>query len=381
VPRRYPPEFRRKVLDLLRAGRTVAELSRDLQISDQTIYNWRRQHLIDTGQLSGITSTDQAELVTARRRIAELETELAIHRRAAQLLKEAVPPKERFAAIKVMAAEGLPVEVCCRVVDVSVSGYYAWRNRPPSARALRHAWLTDQIRAVHLASRGTYGSRRVHAELRLGRGIVVGYHAVEMLMHRSGIRGLPGSRRPRPKHQTPTAADLVNRDFARPAPNQLWVTDITEHPTREGKVYCAVVLDTYSRKVVGWSIDSAQTATLVTNALGMAISNRQPTGTVIHSDHGTQFTSWAFTRRARESGLAPSMGSIGDCYDNGMIESFWGRMQTELLNRRRWRTRIELANAIFEYLEIFHNRQRRHSALGMLTPVEYETLRPTLSVA
>ncbi|MFI2652894.1 IS3 family transposase [Micromonospora fulviviridis] len=382
MPRSYPPEFRRKVLDLLKAGRSVAELVRDLEISDQTIYNWRRQELIDTGQMPGVTSGDQAELVAARRRIAELETELAVHRRAAELLKEVVPPKDRFAVIQQMAAEGLPVEVCCRVLDVSASGYYAWRNRPPSSRALRHVWLTEQIRAVHLASRGTYGSRRVHAELRLGRGLVVGYHAVEMLMRRAGIRGLPGSRRPRPKHQTPTASDLVNRDFTRSSPNQLWVTDITEHPTREGKVYCAVVLDTFSRKVVGWSIDATQTATLVTNALSMAISNRQPTGTVIHSDHGVQFTSWAFTRRVQEAGLAPSMGSIGDCYDNGMIESFWGRMQTELLNRRRWRTRIELANAIFEYLEIFHNRQRRHSSLGMLTPTEYERLHPiALSVA
>lgn len=381
MPRRYDPEFRRKVLDLLKAGRSVTDLARDLQISDQTIYNWRRQHLIDSGQLPGVTSTDQAELVAARRRIAELETELTIHRRAAELLKEAVPPKGRYAAIATMAAEGLPVEVCCRVLDVSVSGFYAWRNRPPSARALRHTWLTEQIRAVHLASRGTYGSRRVHAELRLGHGILVGYHAVTMLMHRAGIHGLPGSRRPRPKHQTPTAADLVNRDFARTGPNLLWVTDITEHPTREGKVYCAVVLDVFSRRVVGWSIDSAQNATLVTNALGMAISNRRPAGTVIHSDHGTQFTSWAFTRRARESGLVPSMGSVGDCYDNGMIEAFWARMQTELLDRRRWRTRIELANAIFEYLEIFYNRQRRHSAIGMLTPIEYEKLHPALTVA
>jgi putative transposase len=271
---------------------------------------------------------------------------------------------------------------CCRILDVSASGYYAWLTRAPSAWSLRHLWLTEQIQAVHTASRGTYGSRRVHAELRLGRGIVVGYHAVEMLMRRAGIHGLPGSRRPRPKHETPTPGDLVNRNFARPAPNLLWVTDITEHPTREGKVYCAVVLDTFSRKVIGWSIDSAQTATLVTNALSMAISNRQPSGTIIHSDHGVQFGSWVFTRRVHEAGLAPSMGSIGDCYDNGMMESFWARMQTELLDRRRWRTRIELANAIFEYLEIFHNRQRRHSALGMLTPIEYERLHPTtLSVA
>jgi putative transposase len=141
-------------------------------------------------------------------------------------------------------------------------------------------------------------------------------------------------------------------------------------------VYCAVLLDVHSRRVVGWSIDSSQTAALATNALGMAISNRSPlpSGTVIHSDHGVQYTSWAFTRRAKESGLVPSMGSIGDCYDNAVIESFWGRVQTELLNRRRWRTRIELANALFEYFEIFHNRRRRHSALGMLTPTEYELL-------
>lgn len=138
-----------------------------------------------------------------------------------------------------------------------------------------------------------------------------------------------------------------------------------------------MVLDVYSRRVVGWSIDASQTAGLVTNALGMAVQNRAPSpGTVIHSDHGTQYTSWAFTQRAKDSGLVPSMGSVGDCYDNAVIESFWGRMQTELLNRQRWKTRIELANAIFEYLEIFHNRQRRHSAIGMLTPIEYEKIYP-----
>ena len=144
------------------------------------------------------------------------------------------------------------------------------------------------------------------------------------------------------------------------------------------------MLDTFSRRVVGWSIDSSQTSTLVTNALSMAIHNRRPTAeTIIHSDHGTQgqFTSWAFTRRAQESGLCPSMGSIGDCFDNAVIESFWGRMQTELLNRKRWKTRIELANAIFDYLEIFHNRQRRHSSIGMLTPIEYEILHQQQPVA
>jgi putative transposase len=278
-----------------------------------------------------------------------------------------------------MAGEGLPVQLASRILRVSESGYYRWQARPASARSLRHVFLTEVIAAVHTASRGVYGARRVHAELTLGRGITVSHGAVELLMQRAGLRGLPGNKSRRPRPEVPTAADLVKREFARHARDHLWVTDITEHPTREGKVYCAVVLDTYSRRVVGWSIDATQTAALVTNALSMAISNRSPhQGTVIHSDHGTQYTSWAFTKRARDSGLVPSMGSVGDCYDNAMMESFWGRMQTELLNRKKWRTRIELANAIFEYLEIFHNRQRRHSALGMLTPVEYELRPPTL---
>jgi putative transposase len=208
-----------------------------------------------------------------------------------------------------MAGEGIPVEVACRVLDVSVSGYYAFLSRPPSARAIRHAWLTDLITDVHQASRGIYGARRVHAELTLGRGIVVGHGAVAMLMRRAGlsrVTGRPKWRRAKPEQ---IAIDLVDRQFTRTGSNQLWVTDITEHPTREGKVYCAVVLDAYSRRVVGWSIDSSPTASLVTNALGMAINTRTPTaGVIIHSDQGTQFVSWAFTQRAKDSGLVPSMG-------------------------------------------------------------------------
>lgn len=269
-------------------------------------------------------------------------------------------------------SEGLPVEVTCRVVGVSVSGFYMWKHRKPSARSVRHAMVADVIRQVHNESRRTYGARRVHAELVLGRQMTVARCTVELVMRRLGLAGLPGRPRYRKIPNTPTASDLVNRDFARTEPNRLWLTDITEHRTREGKVYCAVVLDAFSRRVVGWSIDSSQTASLVVNALGMAIENRQAEGVVIHSDHGTQYTSWAYTRRALDSGLVPSMGSIGDCYDNGQMESFWARLQVELLNRKRWNTRLELANAIFEYLEIFHNRQRRHSSLGMLSPIEYE---------
>ena len=151
------------------------------------------------------------------------------------------------------------------------------------------------------------------------------------------------------------------------------MTDITEHPTREGKIYCCVVLDAFSRRVVGWSIDSTQTAVLVTNALGMATRRRDPAGgLVIHADRGVQFTSWSFSQKVREAGLAPSIGAIGCPYDNAVVEAFWGRMQVELLNRKSWKTRIELASAIHDYIELFHNARRRHSALGMLTPTEYE---------
>jgi transposase InsO family protein len=280
-----------------------------------------------------------------------------------------------------MAAEGCSVLLACRVLAVSESGFYAGRHRPPSARAIRHAVLTDLIGRVHLDSRGTYGARRVHAELTLGHGLSVGHCAVELLMRRAGIAGVSGRPRFRRLPNVATASDLVERRFGREESDRLWVTDITEHPTREGKVYCAVVLDVFSRRVVGWSIDASATAALVTNALGMAIEERRPDGTVIHSDQGTQFTSWAFTRRALDSGLMPSMGAVGSCFDNAMIESFWSRMQVELLDRRAWRTRVELANAIFEYLEIFHNRQRRHSALGMLTPIEFETRHQSATVA
>ena len=236
--------------------------------------------------------------------------------------------------------------------------------------------LNDLITEIHTAAHGIYGGRRIHAELTLGRGVVVGHGPVEMLMRRAGPQGLTGRRRWTRIRPDNIATDRVERNFNRSGPNQLCVTDITEHPTREGKVYCCGILDTYSPRVVGWSIDSSPTGSLVTNALGMAIDTRlnknSRAGTIIHSDQGVQFGSWAFTQRAEDSGLLASMGSIGDCYDNSMIESFWSRMHVELLNQKKWNTRIELANATFEYLEIWHNRKRRHSHLGWLTPIEFE---------
>ena len=273
-----------------------------------------------------------------------------------------------------LAGQGVNVRHACRCLGVTESGYYAWRSRPTSPRALRRIFLATQITEVHRDSAGVYGAHRVTAELRFGRRIIAGHNAVAAIMRELGIRGLPNRRLPRgARVGNVTCGDLVRREFRRQAPDQLWMTDITEHPTREGKIYCCVVLDAFSRLVVGWSIDSTQTTVLVTNALGMATRRRDPTGgLVIHSDRGVQFTSWAFSQKVRDAGLAPSIGAVGCPYDNAVVEAFWGRMQVELLNRKSWKTRIELASAIHDYIELFHNSRRRHSALDMLTPAEYE---------
>jgi putative transposase len=277
--------------------------------------------------------------------------------------------------IESLAGQGMNIRACTIMLGVSESGYYDWKDRPLSARALRRVWLGGLIADVHDASSGTYGALRVTAELRLAHATIVGHNAVASIMGELGLQGLPTRRKPKSLGvNLASAADLVKREFARSEPNRLWMTDITEHRTREGKVYCCVVLDAFSRKVIGWSIDSTQTATLVTNALGMAITARKLSNhAIIHSDRGAQFTSWAFSEKVRSAGLAPSMGAVGSPYDNAMMEAFWARMQVELLNRHRWRTRIELANKIFEYLELFHNKKRRHSSLNMLTPDAYET--------
>lgn len=236
--------------------------------------------------------------------------------------------------------------------------------------------LSDAVAAVHAQSRGVYGYRRVVAALRMESNLVVNHKLVASIMTELGLRGLPRRRAPRRNlANIATASDLVNRDFTATSTNQLWVTDITEHPTTEGRVFACVVLDAYSRKAVGWAIGRRADTTLVNSAIDMAARRRSfTTDTIIHADHGPQFTAWAFTMNVRSHGLRLSMGTVGDCYDNALIESFWGRMQTELLNTQKWITVEQLSVAIADYIENFHNTARRHSALNMLTPTEFETI-------
>ena len=220
---------------------------------------------------------------------------------------------------------------------------------------------------------------RIRAALEIEQGLIVNTKLVKKIMRQLNIRGLPGPRKGvKNLKNAPTCEDLVQRNFKAAAPNELWLTDITEHETQEGKLYCCVVLDMYSRKVVGWAIDRRCEAVLVNDALQKASASRKSSpSTVIHSDHGSQFTSWAFTENVRRLGLVSSMGTIGDCFDNAPMESFWGSMQIELLDRQRWRTILELAIAIADYIEHFYKLARRHSALGYLTPNECEVLHST----
>jgi transposase InsO family protein len=281
-----------------------------------------------------------------------------------------------FRLVHELAADGVRVAVACRMLRVSTSGYYEQCGRPPSLRAAADEALTAEIREIHTCSRGTYGAPRVHAELRLGRGLRCSRKRVARLMRAARLCGIYRRRWRRASLLAPVHDDLVRRRFVADAPDRLWLTDITEHPTREGKVYLAAVLDVYARRIVGWSIADHLRSELVVDALEMARWRRRPAPgrTVLHSDRGAQYTSWAFGHRLREAGLLGSMGRVGSAYDNAMMESFFGTLQRELLDRRQWATRKELASAIFEWIEAWYNPRRRHTSIGNLSPVDYERL-------
>jgi putative transposase len=264
----------------------------------------------------------------------------------------------------------------CRVLGVARAGYYPWAAGPPSRRTLDDAYLAEHVRAIHARSRGTYGAPRVHAELRLGLDVHVGRKRVARLMREHGLQGVHRRRRGGSTRRDPTARpapDLVERNFLPAGPDRLWVADITQQRTGEGWLYLAVILDAFSRRVLGWSMANHLRTELVLDALDMAIAQRHPdAGLVHHSDHGCQYTSFAFGRRLTASELTASMGTVGDALDNAVAESFFATLECELLDRYPWPTRAGLRTAIFDFIEVFYHRQRRHSTLDHATPVIYE---------
>jgi putative transposase len=265
----------------------------------------------------------------------------------------------------------------CRLLGISPSGFYAWHRRLPSSRAVADGVLSARIRAIQARSRETYGVPRAQAEL-AAEGSSVSRKRVARLMLAAGIAGVSRRRRfstTQRDRQARPAPDLVDRNFAVSGPDQLWVADITYIPTWGGFLYLAVVVDAWSRRVVGWAMATHLRTELVLEALNMALGQRRPSGVIHHSDQGTQYTSIAFGLRCRQAGVRPSMGSVGDCFDNALCESFFATVECELLDRHTFRTQIEARLAVFDFLEGWYNRHRRHSALGYLSPVNFEKQR------
>lgn len=264
--------------------------------------------------------------------------------------------------------------VVCRVLGVSASGYHAWRRRPPSRRATEDAELTARIKAIHEMSDGTYGAPRIRAELADVDGRKIAIRRIARLMREAGIAGV--SRRrfcvTTTRDGSPAKPDLVERKFEANGPNKLWVADITYIPTWAGFLFLAVVIDVWSRRVVGWSMANHLKTDLVLAALDTAVAQRQPSGVIHHSDHGTQYTSVAFGQRCQQAGIRPSMGSVGDAYDNAMCESFFASLECELLDRHVLKSHADARMAVFRYIEGWYNPHRRHSALDYQSPINYE---------
>lgn len=267
----------------------------------------------------------------------------------------------------------------CRVLDVSRSGYYAWRRREPSARSKADAALLEAIREIHDESDGTYGAPRVHAELCEGgpEAPQASLNRVARVMRAAGIQGVSPRKWVRTTlrgEDARPAPDLVDRDFTATGPDQLWVADITYVPTWSGFLFLAIVLDVWSRRIVGWAMATHLRTELVLEAMDMALRQRRPRGVIHHSDQGCQYTSLAFGRRCDLMGVRPSMGSVGDAYDNAMAESFFGTLECELLDRRSFRTPVHARLELFRYIEGWYNPRRRHSALGYLSPSNFEAM-------
>jgi putative transposase len=267
-----------------------------------------------------------------------------------------------------------PIATMCRLLGVSASGYHAWQRRPPARRSQADAALLERIQQIHTVSQGTYGAPRLHAEL-AATGTPVGRKRVARLMQSAGLAGVSRRRWPcttRRAEKARPAPDLVDRDFSADGLDRLWVADITYIPTWSGFLYLAVVLDAFSRRVVGWAMANHLRTQLVLDALDMAIGQRRPNDVIHHSDQGSQYTSIAFGNRCHEAGVRPSMGSVGDAYDNALCESFFATLECELIDRRRFHSQVEARMAVFTFIEGWYNPRRRHSALDYLSPVDYE---------
>ncbi|MFP5310834.1 MAG: IS3 family transposase [Actinomycetes bacterium] len=380
MPTAYGAEFRQDVIDVARKGEApLAQIAKDFGLSVTTLKRWIAiAERKESG--TGPAAAESAEMRELKKRNRLLEQENEILRRAAAYLARDINPKMIYPLVTDLAADGVPVAVTCRVLGFSKQGYYRWRASPVTERDWVDAHLVNAALDIHTDD-PAFGYRFIADELP-GKGITAGENRVQRLCRDHGIwsvfskkRGL--NRKPGP----PVHDDLVERDFTAVAPNELWLTDITEHPTAEGKLYLCAVKDVYSGRIVGYSMDSRMKSSLAVAALENAVRARGPAGTVVHSDRGSQFRSRRFVESLRHHGLTGSMGRVGACADNAAMESFFSLLQKNVLDRQRWLTRQELRLAITTWIERTYHRRRRQRRLGKLTPIEYETINRTALTA
>ncbi|MEF2978052.1 IS3 family transposase [Subtercola sp. YIM 133946] len=371
----YPAEFRRDVVAVARKREApFSQIAKDFGISDATIHAWVKRADIEDGARPGVTQADQAELREAKKRIRLLEQENEILRRAAAYLSQGVAPKMMFPLVRELAADRIPVAVTCRVLGFSKQAFYKWVRNPVPARDWDNAHLVNAAIDIH-DSDPAFGYRFIADEIEDESGIRASERRVWRLCSEHRVWSVFSKKRGlNRKAGPPVHDDLVERDFTASRVDELWLTDITEHWTDEGKLYLCAIKDVCSNRIVGYSIDSRMTASLAVSALRNAAWLRHPYGTVLHSDRGSQFRSRKFVETLREYGITGSMGRVGACGDNAAMESFFSLLQKNVLNKHRWHTREQLRLAIVVWIERTYHRRRRQRRLGRLTPIEFETI-------
>ena len=379
----YPLEFRREAVQLLkRSGRSVPAARSRARVSPQSLRTGRRQLDVDEGRPEGLSSDEREELRRLRRENRIAHRGARDPEKSGGLLRQGQrDPAVIFRFIAAKKAEH-SIKTMCRVLGVSRSGFHAWPRRPPSARALEDERLTERIREIHRANRRVYGSPRIHAELRMADGVRVGRKRVERLMRQAGITGMVASKRGRTTIRVPgvrVCEDLVDRAFLAAAPNRLWVADITYLRTWEGWLYLVAVQDVYCRRIVGWCMADHMRTELVTDALQMALAQRRPGAGADLALRSGQPVRLARLRPAgpRRRASPNRWAARGDCFDNAVAESFFATLKKELIHGRSWPSKAELRTEVFEYIEVFFNRRRRHSTLGFLSPAQFETITHT----
>ncbi|WP_126349429.1 IS3 family transposase [Kocuria rosea] len=380
MPKPYPKEFRDDVVNVARSrepGQTIKQIAADFGIAESCLRNWMRRADVEDGLKPGTPAAENVELREAKKRIRLLEQENEVLRRAAAYLSQANLPKMMYPLVRELAADGIPVAVTCRVLKIARQPYYRWLADPVTDAELEAAYLANALFDAHRDD-PEFGYRYLADEAR-----DAGHTACDRTAWRicsangwwsafgkkRGKNGKPGS---------PVHDDLVERDFTANRPNQLWLADITEHKTAEGKLYLCAIKDVHSNRIVGYSIDSRMKSRLAVDALRSAVARRgQTAGCILHTDRGSQFRSRKFVRALHGHDMVGSMGRVGAAGDNVAMESFFALLQKNVLDRRRWATRQELRMAIVVWIERTYHRRRRQAALGRLTPIEYETIMTT----